>query len=90
MCVRAAVFLRSGEVRWAETAGEIAEAIGTKHGKLPVRGYMPAGWRARHSECLCHVDVEALAKERDMTCEPPAYDDGTDHFDAWALREKVS
>lgn len=90
MCVSAYVFRRGEPRAHVSSLGQMAVAL--ECSDADILRFVDEGVRdvVTMRDCLCCLDVEALAYTRGMTCEDPDYSEGTDHFDGWALREDAA
>jgi hypothetical protein len=80
MCVSAVVFRRGREPIHCDGFGDLRAALGWRPAAC-------AGIVPRNRDCLCVVDMERTACLAGMRLDPPTYETGSGHYDAWALRE---
>lgn len=86
MCNDAIIFRGAQRIECGNQ-GELASALRVSLAEVPLdKGYENCS-RAQNV-CLCPIDIEGLARRLGLRCEPPDYADGSDHWDAWALRER--
>ena len=83
MCNDAIVFRADGGRVLCETQGELADALKVNPPILP--GYK-RHLAQKRDVCLCPVDFQKLGKATGAKIEAPDYDDGSDHWDSWAIR----
>lgn len=81
MCEIAIVRLAGREPQRCNTCGELSKILDMRPTQLPQQSGR-AEWRLcsnlrkpTWNECLCHIDFEALAKMRGMTCHNLGYED---------------
>ena len=88
MCLDCDIFRANGMKLRTSTCGELASAFGMQVHDLPLNCSEPRA-PLDADECLCWIDVAAVAKQHGMTFEDPDYSPGSDHWDAYALRERA-
>ncbi len=88
MCLDCDISRSDGSKIRARDCGELAAALRMEFRDLPLNCPDPRG-PIEAAECLCWVDVPALAERHGMIFEEPDYSPGSDRWDAYALRERV-
>lgn len=86
MCVNCDIVWADRSQWGVSTCGELAAAFGMQIHELPLNCSDPRSPVA-DDECLCWIDMPALAARHGMTCDAPDYSPNSLHWDAYVLRE---